>query len=93
AGNAISRYQDTIGKMSNQRLNALSKTLEKNKGSKKNIVFPYKELKGVSLTSKEIEQLSTYVNGIKESRKSQPLWIASRNAAKSDVLKARTHLE
>ena len=93
AGNAISRYQDTIGKMSNQRLNALSKTLEKNKGSKKNIVFPYKELKGVSLTSKEIEQLSTYVNGIKESRKSQPLWIASRNAAKSDVLKERTHLE
>ena len=93
AGNAISRYQDTIGKMSNQRLNALSKTLEKNKGSKKNIVFPYKELRGVSLTSKEIEQLSTYVNGIKESRKSQPLWIASRNAAKSDVLKARTHLE
>lgn len=93
AGNAISRYQGTIGKMSNQRLNALSKTLEKNKGSKKNIVFPYKELKGVSLTSKEIEQLSTYVNGIKESRKSQPLWIASRNAAKSDVLKARTHLE
>lgn len=93
AGNAISRYQDTIGKMSNQRLNALSKTLEKNKGSKKNIVFPYKELKGVSLTSKEIEQLSTYVNGIKESRKSQPLWVASRNAAKSEVLKARTHLE
>lgn len=93
AGNAISRYQGTIGKMSNHRLNALSKTLEKNKGSKKNIVFPYKELKGVSLTSKEIEQLSTYVNGIKESRKSQPLWIASRNAAKSDVLKARTHLE
>lgn len=93
AGNAISRYQGTIGKMSNQRLNALSKTLEKNKGSKKNIVFPYKELKGVSLTSKEIEQLSTYVNGIKESRKSQPLWIASRNAAKSDVLKARNHLE
>ena len=93
AGNAISQYQDTIGKMSNQRLNALSKTLEKNKGSKKNIVFPYKELRGVSLTSKEIEQLSTYVNGIKESRKSQPLWIASKNAAKSDVLKARTHLE
>lgn len=93
AGNAISRYQDTIGKMSNHRLNALSKTLEKNKGSKKNIVFPYKELKGVSLTSKEIEQLSTYVNGIKESRKSQPLWVASRNAAKSEVLKARTHLE
>lgn len=93
AGNAISRYQDTIGKMSNQRLNALSKTLEKNKGSKKNIVFPYKELKGVSLTSKEIEQLSTYVNGIKNARKSQPLWIASKNAAKSDVLKARTHLE
>lgn len=93
AGNAISRYQDTIGKMSNQRLNALSKTLEKNKGSKKNIVFPYKELKGVSLTSKEIEQLSTYVNGIKESRKSQPLWVASRNTAKSEVLKARTHLE
>lgn len=93
AGNAISRYQGTIGKMSNQRLNALSKTLEKNKGSKKNIVFPYKELKGVSLTSKEIEQLSTYVNGIKESRKSQPLWVASRNAAKSEVLKARTHLE
>lgn len=93
AGNAISRYQDTIGKMSNQRINALSKTLEKNKGSKKNIVFPYKELKGVSLTSKEIEQLSTYVNGIKESRKTQPLWVASRNAAKSEVLKARTHLE
>ena len=93
AGNAISRYQDTIGKMSNQRLNALSKTLEKNKGSKKNIVFPYKELKGVSLTSKEIEQLSTYVNGIKESRKTQPLWVASRNAAKSEVLKARTRLE
>ena len=93
AGNAISRYQDTIGKMSNQRINALSKTLEKNKGSKKNIVFPYKELKGVSLTSKEIEQLSTYVNGIKESRKSQPLWVASKNTAKSEVLKARTHLE
>lgn len=93
AGNAISRYQDTIGKMSNQRLNALSKTLEKNKGSKKNIVFPYKELKGVSLTSKEIEQLSTYVNGVKESRKTQPLWVASRNAAKSEVLKARTRLE
>ena len=93
AGNAISRYQDTIGKMSNQRLNALSKTLEKNKGSKKNIVFPYKELKGVSLTSKEIEQLSTYVNGIKNARKSQPLWVASKNTAKSEVLKARAHLE
>ena len=93
AGNAISRFQDTIGKMSNQRLNALSKTLEKNKGSKKNIVFPYKELNGVSLTSKEIEQLSTYVNGIKDSRKSQPLWVASKNTAKSEVLKARAHLE
>ena len=93
AGNAISRYQDTIGKMSNQRLNALSKTLEKNKGSKKNIIFPYKELNGVSLTSKEIEQLSTYVNGIKESRKSQPLWVASKNTAKSEVLKVRAHLE
>lgn len=93
ATNHIPAFQDAIGKMNNKRLNALSKTLEKNKGSKKNIVFPYKELKGVSLTSKEIEQLSTYVNGIKESRKSQPLWIASRNAAKSDVLKARTHLE
>ena len=93
AGNAISRYQDTIGKMSNQRLNALSKTLEKNKGSKKNIVFPYKELKGVSLTSKEIEQLSTYVNGIKNARKSQPLWVASKNTVKSEVLKARAHLE
>lgn len=93
AGNAISRYQDTIGKMSNQRLNALSKTLEKNKGSKKNIIFPYKELNGVSLTSKEIEQLSTYVNGIKDSRKSQPLWVASKNTAKSEVLKARAHLE
>ena len=92
AGNAISRYQDTIGKMSNQRLNALSKTLEKNKGSKKNIVFPYKELKGVSLTSKEIEQLSTYVNGIKESRKTQPLWVASRNAARASVISARKEL-
>lgn len=93
AGNAISRYQDTIGKMSNQRLNALSKTLEKNKGSKKNIIFPYKELNGVSLTPKERKQLSDYVDGIKNARKSQPLWITSKNAAKLEVRKAKAHLD
>lgn len=93
AGNAISRYQDTIGKMSNQRLNALSKTLEKNKGSKKNIIFPYKELNGVSLTPKERKQLSDYVDGIKNARKSQPKWITSKNAAKLEVRKAKAHLD
>lgn len=93
AGNAISRYQDTIGKMSNQRLNALSKTLEKNKGSKKNIIFPYKELNGVSLTPKERKQLSDYVDGVKNARKSQPLWITSKNAAKLEVRKAKAHLD
>ena len=93
AGNAISRYQDTIGKMSNQRLNALSKTLEKNKGSKKNIIFPYKELNGVSLTPKERKQLSDYVDGVKNARKSQPLWITSKNAAKLEVRKAKAYLD
>ena len=93
AGNAISRYQDTIGKMSNQRLNALSKTLEKNKGSKKNIIFPYKELNGVSLTPKERNQLLDYVDGVKNARKSQPKWITSKNAAKLEVRKAKAHLD
>lgn len=93
AGNAVSNFQETIGKMDNRRLATLANTLKKVRGSKKNVIFPYKELKGVSLTPKERQELTTYVNGIIESRKSQPRWVASKNAAKSDVLKARTHLE
>ena len=93
AGNAVSNFQETIGKMDNRRLAMLANTLKKVRGSKKNVIFPYKELKGVSLTPKERQELTTYVNGIIESRKSQPRWVASKNAAKSDVLKARTHLE
>lgn len=93
ATNHIPAFQDAIGKMNNKRLATVSNTLNKLKNSKSNIILPWKELEGASLSPKNIRELITYVNGIKESRKSQPLWIASRNAAKSDVLKARTHLE
>ena len=93
ATNHIPAFQDAIGKMNNKRLATVSNTLNKLKNSKSNIILPWKELEGASLSPKNIRELITYVNGIKESRKSQPLWVASRNAAKSDVLKARTHLE
>ena len=93
ATNHIPAFQDAIGKMNNKRLATVSNTLNKLKNSKSNIILPWKELEGASLSPKNIRELITYVNGIKESRKSQPLWIASKNAAKSDVLKARTHLE
>jgi len=93
ATNHIPAFQDAIGKMNNKRLATVSNTLNKLKNSKSNIILPWKELEGASLSPKNIRELITYVNGIKESRKSQPLWVASRNAAKSEVLKARTHLE
>lgn len=92
AGNAVSNFQETIGKMDNRRLATLANTLKKVRGSKKNIIFPYKELKGVSLTPKERQELTTYVNGIIESRKSQPRWVQSRDTAKAEVLKARKAL-
>lgn len=93
ATNHIPAFQDAIGKMNNKRLATVSNTLNKLKNSKSNIILPWKELEGASLSPKNIRELITYVNGIKESRKSQPLWVASKNAAKSDVLKARNHLE
>ena len=93
ATNHIPAFQDAIGKMNNKRLATVSNTLNKLKNSKSNIILPWKELEGASLSPKNIRELITYVNGIKESRKSQPLWVASRNAAKSEVLKARTRLE
>lgn len=92
AGNAVSNFQETIGKMDNRRLATLANTLKKVRGSKKNIIFPYKELKGVSLTPKERKELTTYVNGIIESRESQPRWAQSRDTAKAEVLKARKAL-
>ena len=92
ATNHIPAFQDAIGKMNNKRLATVSNTLNKLKNSKSNIILPWKELEGASLSPKNIRELITYVNGIKESRKTQPLWVASRNAAKSEVLKARTHL-
>nr|DAN93339.1 MAG TPA: tail tape measure protein [Caudoviricetes sp.] len=93
ATNHIPAFQDAIGKMNNKRLATVSNTLNKLKNSKSNIILPWKELEGASLSPKNIRELITYVNGIKNARKSQPLWVASRNAAKSEVLKARTHLE
>lgn len=93
ATNHIPAFQDAIGKMNNKRLATVSNTLNKLKNSKSNIILPWKELEGASLSPKNIRELITYVNGIKESRKSQPLWIASKNTAKSEVLKARAHLE
>ena len=93
ATNHIPAFQDAIGKMNNKRLATVSNTLNKLKNSKSNIILPWKELEGASLSPKNIRELITYVNGIKDSRKTQPLWVASRNAAKSEVLKARTRLE
>ena len=93
ATNHIPAFQDAIGKMNNKRLATVSNTLNKLKNSKSNIILPWKELEGASLSPKNIRELITYVNGIKESRKSQPLWVASKNTAKSEVLKARAHLE
>lgn len=93
ATNHILAFQDAIGKMNNKRLATVSNTLNKLKNSKSNIILPWRELKGVSLSPKNIRELITYVNGIKNARKSQPLWVASKNTAKSEVLKARAHLE
>lgn len=93
ATNHIPAFQDAIGKMNNKRLATVSNTLNKLKNSKSNIILPWKELEGASLSPKNIREIITYVNGIKESRKSQPLWVASKNTAKSEVLKARAHLE
>jgi tape measure domain-containing protein len=93
ATNHIPAFQDAIGKMNNKRLATVSNTLNKLKNSKSNIILPWKELEGASLSPKNIRELITYVNGIKNARKSQPLWVASKNIAKSEVLKARTHLE
>ncbi|WP_455072266.1 hypothetical protein [Prevotella melaninogenica] len=93
ATNHIPAFQDAIGKMNNKRLATVSNTLNKLKNSKSNIILPWKELEGASLSPKNIRELITYVNGIKESRKSQPLWVASKNTAKSEVLKARAQLE
>ena len=93
ATNHIPAFQDAIGKMNNKRLATVSNTLNKLKNSKSNIILPWKELEGASLSPKNIRELITYVNGIKNARKSQPLWVASKNTAKSEVLKARAHLE
>ena len=93
ATNHIPAFQDAIGKMNNKRLATVSNTLNKLKNSKSNIILPWKELEGASLSPKNIRELITYVNGIKNARKSQPLWVASKNIAKSEVLKARAHLE
>lgn len=93
ATNHIPAFQDAIGKMNNKRLATVSNTLNKLKNSKSNIILPWKELEGASLSPKNIRELITYVNGIKNARKSQPLWITSKNAAKLEVRKAKAHLD
>lgn len=93
ATNHIPAFQDAIGKMNNKRLATVSNTLNGLKNTKSNVILPWKELEGASLSPKDIRELITYVNGIKNARKSQPLWITSKNAAKLEVRKAKAHLD
>ena len=67
-GNAISNFQDAIGKMSKQRLLTLRNTLIKAQKTKKNVTFPYKELQGVALNQDDISKLFTFTDGVYTSK-------------------------
>lgn len=66
--NAISNFQDAIGKMSKQRLLTLRNTLIKAQKTKKNVTFPYKELQGVALNQDDISKLFTFTDGVYTSK-------------------------
>ena len=67
-GNAISNFQDAIGKMSKQRLLTLRNTLIKAQKTKKNVTFPYKELQGVALNQDDISKLFIFTDGVYTSK-------------------------
>lgn len=67
-GNAISSLQDTIGKMSKQRLATLRNTLIKAQNTKKNVKLPYRELRGVVLNQEDVRTLLTYTDGVYTSK-------------------------
>ena len=69
--NAISKFQEEIGKMGNSRVSTLLKTLNKAKTTGKNITLPYKELKKATLTQSDISKLITYAEGINDARKNK----------------------
>lgn len=68
ANNAISEFQESIGKMGAKRLETLKKTLDNAKKTKKNVILSYKELNGAVLNQSDIDKLSTYVDGVYTSK-------------------------
>lgn len=71
ANNAISEFQESIGKMGAKRLETLKKTLDNAKKTKKNVILSYKELNGAVLNQSDIDKLSTYVDGVYTSKTKQ----------------------
>ena len=67
-GTGKSNFQDVVGKMSNERLKSVITTLQKAKATGRKVALEYKELKGLTLEQKDIDELLTYANGIDSAR-------------------------
>ena len=67
-GTGKSNFQDVVGKMSNERLKSVITTLQKAKATGRKVALEYKELKGLTLEQKDIDELLTYASGIDSAR-------------------------
>nr|DAY16056.1 MAG TPA: tail tape measure protein [Caudoviricetes sp.] len=67
-GTGKSNFQDVVGKMSNEQLKSVITTLQKAKATGRKVALEYKELKGLTLEQKDIDELLTYANGIDSAR-------------------------
>ena len=67
-GTGKSNFQDVVGKMSNERLQSVITTLQKAKATGRKVALEYKELKGLTLEQKDIDELLTYASGIDSAR-------------------------
>ena len=67
-GTGKSNFQDVVGKMSNERLKSVITTLHKAKATGRKVALEYKELKGLTLEQKDIDELLTYASGIDSAR-------------------------
>lgn len=66
---SVESFQKAIASMNRKRLATLKAALDKSKNNKGYTTLPYKELNGAVLSSKDVNTLSTYVDGIISSRK------------------------
>lgn len=81
--NHVNSFSDTIGTMSNERLNRLRKTLDNAKKTGKNVRLQYKELQGAVLNQNDIDNLIVKVSGIQNSRKKATTYAQDAKTARA----------